>query len=61
MTIVREYIYGNAIITVYRPELTKEELKKVEKQVLVGLQQIGKELEENRNGNSSKSTNFREQ
>ena len=61
MTIVREYIYGNAIITVYRPELTEEELKRVEKQTLISLQQIGKELEENQNGNSSKSTNFREQ
>ena len=60
MTIVREYIYGNAIITVYRPELTEEEHRKIEKQILVGLQQIGKELEENQNGNSSKSANFRE-
>ena len=61
MPIIREYAYGNAIITVYRPELTKEELKKVEKQVIVGLQQIGKELKENQNGNSSKSANFGKQ
>lgn len=44
---VREYTYGNAIITVYRPELTETDLKKVEAQILISLQQIGKELKEN--------------
>lgn len=47
MVIVREYTYGNALITVYRPDLTESELKKVEAQILVGLHQIGKELKEN--------------
>jgi hypothetical protein len=40
---------------VYRPELTEQEQKKVEAQILVGLQQIGKEMKENQNGNSSES------
>jgi hypothetical protein len=45
--IVREYTYGNAVITVYRPELTEYKLKEVEKQIVISLQQIGKELKEN--------------
>lgn len=45
--VVRDYKYGNAIITVYRPELTEKELKKAEDQILISLQQIGKELKEN--------------
>lgn len=53
--IVREYIHGNAIITVYRPELTEKERKKIEGQILISLQQIGKEMKENQNGNGSKS------
>ena len=58
---VREYTYGNASIVVYRPDLSKEELGRVERQILIGLQQIGKEMKENQNGNSRKSGNFREQ
>lgn len=57
----REYTYGNSIVVVYRPELTEREYEKVEKQILIGLQQIGKEMKENQNGNSRKSRNFREQ
>ena len=57
----REYAYGNSIVVVYRPELTDREYERVEKQILIGLQQIGKEMKENQNGNSSKSGNFREQ
>ena len=45
----------------YRPELTELEYEKVEKQILIGLQQIGKEMKENQNGNSYKSRDFREQ
>ena len=45
--VVREYTYGNAIITVYRPELSERELKKIEEQILISLQHIGKELKEN--------------
>ena len=45
--IVREYTYGNAMITVYRPELTDKDLKKQEQNILIALQQIGKELKEN--------------
>ena len=44
---IKEYTYGNALITIYRPELTENEYKKIEKQILIGLQQIGKELKEN--------------
>lgn len=50
--IVKEYTYGNAIIKVYRPELTELEYEKVEKQILIGLQQIGKEMKENQHGNN---------
>ena len=57
----REYTYGNSIVVVYRPELTELEYEKVEKQILIGLQQIGKEMKENQNGNSYKSRDFREQ
>lgn len=57
---VKEYTYGNATIMIYRPELTDREYERVEKQILIGLQQIGKEMKENQNGNSSKSRNFRE-
>ena len=53
--IVRDYTYGNAIITVYRPELSEKELKKIEEHIIISLQQIGKEMKENQNGNSSKS------
>ena len=45
--IVRDYTYGNAIITVYRPELSEKELKKIEEQISISLQHIGKELKEN--------------
>lgn len=45
--VVREYTYGNATVVVYRPELTEKELKKVEGQILISMQQIGKELKEN--------------
>jgi hypothetical protein len=47
MTVMREYTYGNALIAIYRPELTEQELKKVEDRILIGMQQIGKELKEN--------------
>lgn len=46
--IVREYTYGNAIITVYRPQLSEKELRKQEERILISLQQIGKELKENK-------------
>ena len=45
--VVREYTYGNATITVYRPDLNEKELKKIEDQILISLQHIGKELKEN--------------
>ena len=45
--IVRDYTYGNAIITVYRPELSEKELKKIEELISISLQHIGKELKEN--------------
>lgn len=53
--IVREYTYGNAVITVYRPELSDKELDEQKKHILISLQQIGKEIQ---NGNSNKSRNF---
>ena len=49
--LVREYVYGNATVVLYRPELTETELKKIEPQILVGLQEIGKEMKESQNGN----------
>lgn len=45
--VVKEYTYGNAMIVVYRPELTEKELKKIEEHILISLQHIGKELKEN--------------
>lgn len=43
----REYTCGNAIVVVYRPELSEKEIEKQERQILIALQQIGKELKEN--------------
>ena len=44
--LVKEYTYGNATILVYRPNISDKELKRVEDKILIGLQQIGKELKE---------------
>ena len=44
---VKEYEHGNAIIAIYRPELSEKERKKIEERILINLQQIGKELKEN--------------
>ena len=58
---VREYTYGNAIIAVYRPELSDKERKKREEKILIALQQYGKEVKENKkNGNINQSRDFRE-
>jgi hypothetical protein len=57
---VREYTYGNAIIAIYRPELSEKELKRREERLLIALEQYGKEVKENeKNGNTNKSRNFR--
>ena len=45
--VVKEYTYGNATITLYRPKLSDKDLKKQEQNILIALQQIGKELKEN--------------
>ena len=45
--IIKEYQYGNVTITTYRPELSDEENKKQEEQLLIALQQFGKEMKEN--------------
>lgn len=45
--IIKEYQYGNVTITTYRPELSDEENKKREEQLLIALQQFGKETKEN--------------
>ena len=45
--IIKEYMYGNATIVIYRPELSDKDLKKQEQNILIALQQIGKELKEN--------------
>lgn len=45
--IIKEYTYGNATIVIYRPELSDKDLKKQEQNILIALQQIGKELKEN--------------
>jgi hypothetical protein len=39
-----EYIRGNVIICVSRPDLTDEERKKREEKILSSLQQYGKEI-----------------
>lgn len=39
-----EYRIGNAIVRVYRPELTEAERKKREDQLRTGLQQFGKAM-----------------
>jgi hypothetical protein len=44
---MKEYTYGNATIVIHRPELNEKELKRIEAQILISLQQIGKELKEN--------------
>lgn len=44
---VREYTYGNTTIVIYRPKLSDKDLKKQEQNILITLQQIGKELKEN--------------
>lgn len=45
---VNEYAYGNAIIKVYRPDLSKEEIKKREQTILIALQQVGKAMEDSK-------------
>lgn len=42
MKAVNEYRHGNAIIYVYRPELTEEERAKRERNLLSALEQYGK-------------------
>lgn len=55
----REYQYGNAIIRVSRPDLTENERVVCEKNILIALQIMGKEMKENENGNGNKSRNFK--
>lgn len=43
----REFEYGNAIIVVHRPDLSDKEQQKLENQILLAIQQIGKEMKEN--------------
>ena len=45
---VKEYQYGNAIIKIYRPELTKKERNEQEKKILIALQQVGKAMKESK-------------
>lgn len=45
--VTKEYIYGNATIVVYRPELSDKDCEKQKQNILISLQQIGKELKEN--------------
>lgn len=53
---ISEYRYGNAIVKVYRPELTQGEREDRERRILSALQQFGKEaVKENYNGNSNKT------
>jgi len=40
---VTEYTYNGAIIVVYRPELTEEERKKQENNIVIALNAYGKE------------------
>ena len=50
---VREYTYGNAIIVIYRPELSDKERKKREERLLIALEQYGKEVKENENNGNT--------
>ena len=43
-----ERIIGNAIVKIYRPALTEAERRKREDQLLIGLQQFGKAMEDAR-------------
>lgn len=45
---MKEYVRGNAIIKVYRPDLSKEERKKREQTILIALQQVGKAMEDSK-------------
>lgn len=56
---VKEYRYGNAIIRIYRPELSKNDQIKQERNVLIALEQFGKAMEENQNGNFNKSRSIK--
>lgn len=56
---VKEYRYGNAIVRIYRPELSKNDQIKQERNVLIALEQFGKAMEENQNGNFNKSRSIK--
>ena len=43
---VKEYQYKNAIIKIKRPELSDTERERREKQIVIALQQFGKEMVE---------------
>lgn len=43
---MKKYIHGNAVIVVHRPELTTEDQKKREGQILTVLQQFGKAMQD---------------
>ena len=45
---VKEIQYGNVTIILHRPELTEEEKKRSEANVLTAMQHIGKEIVRNR-------------
>lgn len=45
---VKEIQHGNVTIVLHRPELTEEERKKSETNILRAMQQIGKEIVQNR-------------
>lgn len=49
----KEYQYGNAIIRIYRPDLSGKEQQRQERIIETALQYIGKEIKENQNGNSN--------
>ena len=43
---MKKYIHGNAVICVTRPELSAEDQKKQEGQILTVLQQFGKAMQD---------------
>ena len=54
--IVNEYRYGNAVITVYRPELDEKERASRERKILAALQQVGKLMVEGESSNGNGCT-----
>ena len=46
--VTHEYRHGNAIIKVYRPDLSEKELEKRKETILIALQQVGKAMEDSK-------------